>query len=178
MHRWNLAYGHAYAYSGQVTPAAEGEMPEIIQRCLDHMNGMEAGEAEAEPEPEPEPEDAQQEQRAKRAKRTKPTPRASYNMALVNWYKDGEDYISPHSDNERQLIPGEPIACFSFGATRNFRLRPKKEIEGGVSADFFLEHGSLVIMGGNCQQTHEHSIPISKRVTRSRVSITLRKFIT
>jgi len=51
-----------------------------------------------------------------------------YNMALVNWYKDGNDYIGYHSDDVRQLVPNSPIACFSFmkeGGKRDFLLKEK-----------------------------------------------------
>lgn len=148
MHRWNQSYGRSYAFSGQVARAAEGETPEIVQRCMGIANSHESLQGSEH----------------------------AFNMSLVNWYKDGMDYISFHSDDERQLIAREPIVCFSFGAARKFRLVPKEGVEGGVKADLFLEDGSMIVMGGRCQETHKHSIPTSTRVSRSRVSVTLRKF--
>ena len=96
-----------------------------------------------------------------------------YNMALVNWYENGEEYIGYHSDDERQLVPGSPICCFSFGAERDFLI---KSIHYGDLKKYRLENNSLMIMGGNFQKEYKHSIPKRKKVLDSRISITLRKF--
>lgn len=147
MRRWNQSYGRSYAFSGQVVQAAS-ETPDIVQQCIDLANNRE-GEGGSH----------------------------IYNMSLVNWYMDGNDYISPHSDDERQLIPGEPITCFSFGVTRKFRLAPKPGVEGGKKVDIEVEDGSMLVMGGTCQRTHVHSIPVSKKIKDRRISVTLRKFV-
>lgn len=99
-----------------------------------------------------------------------------FNMALLNWYADGSEYIGYHSDDERQLIPGSSIYCFSFGTAREFYLKNKSSKK--VDLKLLLEDQSLVIMGGNCQKTHQHSIPkrSTSKVSMPRVSITLRKF--
>lgn len=164
MRRWNQSYGRSYAFSGQVAQAAP-ETPELVQRCIDLVNARETKE------------DSKEEEETTMTKKRARTEKPVYNMALVNWYRDGNDVIRAHSDDERELVPGEPIACFSFGATRKFHLRPKKTTQGGISADLLLEDGSLVIMGGDCQRTHTHSIPEAKRVRETRVSVTVRKFI-
>lgn len=181
--RWNQSYGRSYTFSGQVAEAAK-EMPEIVQRCMDMANERErreAEEAKEEKEAEEKEEDAQHAaKRARTSDEDERLPSSSFNMALVNWYLNGEDYIAAHSDDERQLVPGEPIACFSFGATRKFHLRPKDGMvarKGAQKVDLMVEDGSLLIMGGECQRTHTHSIPVSKKVKDSRISITLRKFV-
>lgn len=96
------------------------------------------------------------------------------NMALVNWYQDENDYISFHSDDERQIVNNTPIACFSFGATRRFQLKSiaTKEITNTIN----LNNNSLIIMGGDCQKTHKHGIPKEKHKLGRRISITLRQF--
>lgn len=45
-----------------------------------------------------------------------------FNFALLNYYKDGNDYIGPHSDDCRDLVEGSSIASVSFGASRDFKL--------------------------------------------------------
>jgi DNA oxidative demethylase len=48
------------------------------------------------------------------------------NYCLINWYRDGDDNIGPHSDDEKDLIDinGETvIISLSFGATRTFRFQ-------------------------------------------------------
>ena len=102
------------------------------------------------------------------------TSEGIFNMALVNWYKDGDEYIGHHSDDEKQLISNSPIYCFSFGHARDFLLKNKTT---GEVKKLILENNSLVVMGGECQKTHTHSIPKRKKVKEARISITLRKFI-
>lgn len=96
-----------------------------------------------------------------------------FNMALVNWYKDGNHHIGYHSDDEKQLIPNSSIYCFSFGAERDFFLKNKVTKK---RTTIKLHNNSLVIMGGTCQKTHKHSIPKRTKLKKKRISITLRKF--
>ncbi|VVU94347.1 2OG-Fe(II) oxygenase superfamily [seawater metagenome] len=96
-----------------------------------------------------------------------------FNMALVNWYLNGDHYIGHHSDDERQLIKESSIYCFSFGADRDFILKNKTTKE---NTKICLNDNSLIIMGGKCQKTHTHSIPKRKKINDRRISITLRKF--
>ncbi|MCJ1469854.1 hypothetical protein MMC07_008497 [Pseudocyphellaria aurata] len=49
----------------------------------------------------------------------------SYNFCLVNYYANGNDSISYHSDDERFLGPDPCIASFSLGAKRDFLLKHK-----------------------------------------------------
>jgi len=108
-----------------------------------------------------------------------------FNMALVNWYMDGNDSISPHADDEDEIKLDKdgnsyPVACFSFGVTRKFLIKPKEK--GTKSVPFHLENGSLVVMGGKCQKTHLHSIPKTKKLEEHpdygtvRISVTFRRF--
>ena len=96
-----------------------------------------------------------------------------FNMALLNWYENGDHYIGHHSDDEKQLIQKSPIYCFSFGASRDFVLKNKITKE---NTKVELENNSLIIMGGTCQKTHTHTLPKRKKVNEKRISITLRKF--
>jgi len=96
-----------------------------------------------------------------------------FNMALLNWYESGTEYIGYHSDDEAQMVKGSNIYCFSFGATRDFLLKNKDTKEVMKIA---LENNTLVIMGGDCQKTHKHSIPKRLKIKDYRISITLRKF--
>jgi len=54
-----------------------------------------------------------------------------FNVALMNWYADGSQGASWHSDSETDLVPGATIASVSLGATRKFQLRHKRESEMG-----------------------------------------------
>lgn len=96
----------------------------------------------------------------------------NYNGILVNKYKSGEDYISAHSDDERNLDDNGVIAI-SYGATRKFRIRDKKTKK--IVKDINLTSYSIVQMGGEFQQEFTHEIPIEKKVKEERISFTFRR---
>lgn len=116
-----------------------------------------------------------------------------YNGILVNWYKDGSDYISAHSDDEPDLDQ-VPIFSWSFGGSRTFRLRPKFEPKpewlNGNFVDIPLHDGTLVVMSHEMQGSRRdperserkgpggwtHEIPKTKQADR-RISITVRRFV-
>lgn len=95
------------------------------------------------------------------------------NGCLVNWYENENDYIGPHSDNESSLVVDSEIFSFSFGATREFVMIPKK---GGLRHTVQLRDNTVVIMGGTCQRTHKHTVPKSKVPCGRRINITFRSF--
>lgn len=100
----------------------------------------------------------------------------NYNMCLVNYYADGTQYIGPHSDDVKQLVPGAPIAGLSWGASRRFVVKPRGGAKGLARWEQELHDGDLVMMGGRCQQTHTHEVPKAARVGGKRVSFTFRLF--
>lgn len=74
----------------------------------------------------------------------------------AGWYRDGNDSVAYHGDRIARELPQAIVATISLGGARTFNIRPK---EGGRSRTFSLGHGDLVVMGGSCQRTWEHSIP-------------------
>jgi alkylated DNA repair dioxygenase AlkB len=54
------------------------------------------------------------------------------------------------------MLPEAIIAVLSLGGTRRFLLRPKG---GGKSVRFEPASGDLLVMGGSCQRTWQHSVP-------------------
>ena len=97
---------------------------------------------------------------------------ANYNGILVNKYKSGEDYISAHSDDEKNL-DNTGVVVISYGATRKFRIRDKKTKE--IVKDFPLISYSMLQMSGKFQQEFTHEIPIEKKIKDERISFTFRK---
>lgn len=93
---------------------------------------------------------------------------------LVNRYKDGEDYISAHSDDEKGLTDAGVI-ILSFGATRKFRIRDKNTKK--IVLDVPLLSGQIIQMSGNFQKEFTHEIPIEKRVKGERYSFTFRQHL-
>jgi alkylated DNA repair dioxygenase AlkB len=95
--------------------------------------------------------------------------------ALLNLYRDGDDGVGWHRDNEKVLGTVPVIASLTFGTKRKFQFRKylnKKEI---INID--LEPGSILIMKGPTQKHWEHRIPKSKKVDGARINITFRTVI-
>lgn len=98
---------------------------------------------------------------------------ASYNSCLANLYRDGNDSVGWHSDNEVELGPTPTIASLSLGAPRVFKLR---HVATGITFDYELLPGSLLIMYGSCQTDWLHAVPKRTRVAGPRINLTFRKF--
>ncbi|MBL8164445.1 MAG: alpha-ketoglutarate-dependent dioxygenase AlkB [Anaerolineae bacterium] len=97
---------------------------------------------------------------------------ASFNSVLLNYYRDGRDSVSWHSDDEPELGTNPLIASVSFGAARQFQFKHKHDPQQRASIE--LTHGSLLLMGGATQHFWKHQIPKSKRVTDARINLTFR----
>ena len=100
------------------------------------------------------------------------TMNVEFNGILVNKYIDGNDYISPHSDDEKELDKNGVISI-SFGAERKFRIRNKKTKD--IVLDETTTHCCILHMGGNFQKLYTHEIPIEKKIKNERISFTFRK---
>lgn len=98
------------------------------------------------------------------------------NGCLVNWYADGNHYIGLHSDSEKDIYTNSPILTLSLGATRTFKLIPKKFTQTQHRKELKVNNGDLLIMGGTTQSTHKHTIPKTKKCNDKRISITMRCF--
>ncbi|KAG6969402.1 hypothetical protein JG687_00003248 [Phytophthora cactorum] len=102
---------------------------------------------------------------------------------LVNWYENGDHYIGPHADDERDMIACSPIVALSLGATRRFVFTKKtsKSAPQGDEAvarmELQMEDGDLMVMGGTTQRTHKHAVPKMSRCREPRISVTLRCFL-
>jgi alkylated DNA repair dioxygenase AlkB len=87
-------------------------------------------------------------------------------------YRDGRDSVAWHGDtNGRSSYQDTMVAIVSFGSPRPLMLRPRG---GGGSLRFPLGHGDLIVMGGSCQRTWEHSVPKTARPVGPRVSVQFR----
>ncbi|NVJ84744.1 MAG: alpha-ketoglutarate-dependent dioxygenase AlkB [Algoriphagus sp.] len=96
-----------------------------------------------------------------------------FTHVLLNLYRDGQDSMGWHRDNEPTLGPNPEIASVSFGASRVFQIRnyfDKKE-----KIQISLNHGSLLIMRGESQHYWEHQIPKSKKIFGGRINLTFRR---
>jgi alkylated DNA repair dioxygenase AlkB len=88
----------------------------------------------------------------------------------VNLYRDGSDSVAWHGDRVARELPEAVVALVSLGALRPFRLRPTG---GGPSQAFLPGPGDLLVMGGSCQRTWQHSVP-KVRAAGPRISVQFR----
>lgn len=99
---------------------------------------------------------------------------AQFNGILINRYNTGQDYISAHSDDERNLDPIGVVAI-SHGESRIFRIRNKETKE--IVIDIFTENNTVLHMGGDFQKEFTHEIVKEKGIMQPRYSFTFRKHI-
>jgi len=73
------------------------------------------------------------------------------------YYRDGRDSVAWHGDRiGRGRSHDTMVAIVSVGDPRRLALRPRG---GGESIGVEMGHGDLVVMGGTCQRSWEHSVP-------------------
>ncbi len=99
---------------------------------------------------------------------------STFNSVLCNYYKDGNDYIGWHQDNEKDLGSNPIIASISLGTERKFLIRHSqtKQIK-----EFILSDGDLFIMFDDCQKNWQHSLPKCPKNHSPRINLTYRKII-
>jgi alkylated DNA repair dioxygenase AlkB len=152
-----------FSASGEVVDAKTGRKVDInkykcaprpIPQCLDHLRKLTEG-----------------------------TTGETFNFCLVNYYADGQDSISYHSDDERFLGADPAIASFSLGAKRDFLMKHKplapspNPVEEPKQVKLPLGSGDMVLMRGSTQGKWLHSIPkrAGDEAKKGRINITFRK---
>jgi len=97
-----------------------------------------------------------------------------FNSVLANLYRDGNDSMGWHQDNEKELGHQPVIASVSLGESRRFLLRNKLS---GEKHEWQLSSGSLLIMAGNTQNHWQHSVPKTKKAKGNRTNLTYRHIV-
>jgi len=95
-----------------------------------------------------------------------------FTSVLLNYYRNGNDSVSWHRDNEKVLRINPVIASVSFGATRTFKFRHVDDHSLVRAVE--LTNGMYILMKGETQHKWEHSIPKTSKVAEPRVSLTFR----
>jgi len=97
----------------------------------------------------------------------------TFDSVLLNYYRDGNDSVSWHSDTLPAGGRHHAIASVTFGETRIFKVRHKtrKDI---APLSIPLTHGSFLLMGETMQTHYEHHIPKTARKVSPRINLTFR----
>jgi len=94
-----------------------------------------------------------------------------FNSVLGNLYRDGQDSMGWHADQEKILGINPFIASLSLGAERLFKIRHNKT---GETVDLNLANGSLLLMGGALQHHWRHCVPKTQQPKSARINLTFR----
>lgn len=110
-----------------------------------------------------------------------------FNSVLVNWYRNGQDSVGWHADDEPELGSQPVIASLSLGSSRRFLIRPKAvsvacDASTGaatrrLSTGLDLHSGDLLLMAGETQYTCQHSVPKTRKLVGGRINLTFRHVI-
>jgi alkylated DNA repair dioxygenase AlkB len=98
-----------------------------------------------------------------------------YNSVLLNFYRDGNDSMGWHSDDEKELGVNPVIASVSLGGERRFLIRERKDHK--TKREITLKNGSLLIMKSGFQSKYQHSIPKTRKKVGERINLTFRKIV-
>jgi alkylated DNA repair dioxygenase AlkB len=96
-----------------------------------------------------------------------------FNSVLMNWYRDGHDYLNWHTDAEKELGQNPVIGSVNFGASRDFLIRNNKD--NTMKLTIPLKNGTLLIMKGELQHYWQHSVPKRAKVKDVRFNLTFRE---
>lgn len=96
-----------------------------------------------------------------------------FNSVLLNYYRDGNDSMGWHRDNERELGEEPVIASISLGEKRRFQMQHVKHKQQRWEVE--LGHGSALIMAGRTQTFWRHCVPKTKVQKTVRVNLTFRQ---
>jgi len=98
----------------------------------------------------------------------------NFNSVLVNFYRDGQDSMGWHADDEPELGKNPTIAALSFGGERDLVFR---NILSKETLSIPQPHGALIIIDGQTQQYWQHAIKKTKKVISPRINLTFRNIM-
>lgn len=100
-----------------------------------------------------------------------------FNSVLLNYYRDNNDSMGFHSDDEKELGPDPAIASFSLGDKRTFLFKHsfKKDVP---TVSVPLPSGSVLLMKGPTQRIYKHAINRETRPCGPRINLTFRRIYT
>ena len=97
----------------------------------------------------------------------------SYNAVLLNLYRSGQDYMSWHADDEKELGINPVISSVSLGSERLFEF--KKKLDKTPEISMVLKSGSLLVMSGALQSHYHHRLKKEAKINGIRINLTFRK---
>lgn len=100
----------------------------------------------------------------------------TFNSVLLNCYRDGQDSVGWHADDEPELGKRPVIGSVSLGDSRRFLMRRKRKREM-ERRELLLSSGSLLVMAGDTQANWLHSVPKTRKPVGARINLTFRHIV-
>lgn len=100
----------------------------------------------------------------------------TFNSVLINRYRDGRDYISPHSDDDYG-DPEPTIPSLTLGSARPFRLAKitsGSKLDKSTTVEYAPRHGDLLVMRGRTNAEWQHWVPKTAKPVGERINLTFR----
>ncbi len=107
--------------------------------------------------------------------RLKELTKIDFTHCLANLYRDGNDSMGWHADDEKLLGENPVIASLSLGHARRFQL--KHNSDPNIKYQLTLGHGSLLLMEGTTQHFWKHQLPKTKKPIFPRINLTFRTLL-
>lgn len=98
-----------------------------------------------------------------------------FNSLLANLYRDQQDSVGWHADNEPELGTNPIIASLSLGGERRFQIKHRSHPERKLELN--LQSGDLLIMKGAMQHHWLHQVPKARQPCLPRINLTFRRII-
>jgi len=98
-----------------------------------------------------------------------------FNSVLANLYRDGNDSMGLHSDDEKELGQKPVIASLSLGESREIYFKHKNK---KLNLIIPQTNGQLLVMHGKTQEYWKHEIKKTKKIKKPRINLTFRNIIT
>lgn len=106
-----------------------------------------------------------------------------FSSCFVNFYRDGQDTIGWHADDDDWI--GPVIASVTFGAARRFVMRQKVDAldertaqerrARAIKLEWTLGDGDLFVMRAGVQQAWQHTVPRQAAPIGPRINFTFRQ---
>lgn len=114
--------------------------------------------------------------------------RPAFNSTLINYYRDGNDYIRYHKDDEKVFGDNPTIAMLTFGCPRDLKFKWTISPKDRTSATFATVHhendkafrvepGTLFLMAGAVQKCYWHGVERDPSIHDPRFSLTFREHL-
>lgn len=97
--------------------------------------------------------------------------KGGFNSVLLNLYRNENDSMGLHSDDESELGKNPKVASLSLGEKRVFKFKHKTK---NTTVKIELNSGSLLFMSGKTQHLWKHELPKSKKILKPRINLTFR----